>query len=194
MLIRLVSPLALVLVALALVVTLAPTSTAHAQANGTVTGQCTMMRAMQWLSIASGVGSGAQYDTLSMRERVACGAGIEAADPEYWPNGGTLRSGDTWYYPNGGTAITSSGTYYPNGGTASSGDTWYYPNGGTMISGAQYYLPNGGSSSESGLLEHAMSRLSRARCDELLGLRMQTSDPFWRSMYFAVLMGEASRA
>jgi hypothetical protein len=169
-------------------------SRSEAQTNGTETQQCSMIRVMQWLSIAAGVGSGAEYDALSMRERIACGAGVEASSPEYWPSGATLRSGDAWYYPSGATAITGSATYYPNGATAGSGDAWYYPNGATMMAGGQYYLPNGASSSESGVLEYAMGRLSRERADELLGLRMRSADAFWRNLFFVVMVSEASRA
>jgi hypothetical protein len=182
-------PFALLLLALSF----AP-SLAHAQGNGTETQQCQMIRMMQWLSIAAGAASGPEYEALSLRERVACGGGIEAGDPEYWPTGATLRSGGTWYFPNGATALSGETTYYPNGATAGSGGTWYYPNGATMYSGGQYYLPNGASSSESGLLEYAMPRLTRERSDELLGLRMRTADPFWRTLFFVVMVSEASRA
>lgn len=177
---------------LALVV--APSSIAHAQGNGVETTQCQMVRMMEWLSIAAGVASGPSYDALSLRERVACGGGVEAADPEYWPNGATLRSGDNWYYPNGAAAVSGGSSYFPNGAAAGTGGVWYYPNGAAMQSGAQFYLPNGAASSEAGLVEYAMSRLSRERSDELLGFRMRTSDPFWRTVFLIVLVSEASRA
>lgn len=176
-----------------LALSLAP-SIAHAQGNGAETVQCQMVRVMQWLSIAVAAGGGADYDALSLRERVACGGGVEAADPEYWPNGVTLHTGGNWYYPSGVAAISGGATYYPNGVTAGNNGVWYYPNGVTMQSGAQLYLPNGAASSEAGLVEFALSRLPRERADELLGYRMRTTDPFWRTVFLIVLVSEASRA
>ena len=62
-----------------------------------------------------------------------------------------------------------------------------------MSGGGQFYLPNGAASSESGLVEYAMSRVARERFDELLGMRMRATDPFWRTLFLVVLVSEASR-
>ena len=168
------SKLMLPLAALALSFTFA--GAAHAQ-NRPETEQCSVLRAMQWLDNGAPMDS-AGRTMLDERERVACAAGLEAAGTEYWPNGVTFRAGATWYYPNGTTYST--------------GSAWYYPNGVTLAANGQWYDASGGTSSETGLLTTALSRLPRARGDELLGARSRpgTAD-FWRMIYLVAMVWES---
>jgi hypothetical protein len=168
-------------------------STALAQQGG-VTQQCAVIRAMQWLTIVENGGVGPDYDAMAIRERVACGGGVEAADVEYWPSGATFRNGTTWYYPSGTYAAAGDTWYYPSGTYALSGGTWYYPHGGYARSGSTWYDWSGSYSSESALLSTVYARLSRERTDELLGLRANAAgDDFWQTVYFLVMVSEASR-
>ncbi|MFO0710385.1 MAG: hypothetical protein U0353_11135 [Sandaracinus sp.] len=170
---------------------------ASAQNNQTVTEQCAILRAMQWLDNATtrgGNGLSAEHrGMLDARERVACATGSDAAQTEYWPNGGLLRSGGAWYYPNGGMYQSGAGAfYYSNGGMFSASDSWYYPNGGMLTSGGNWYAPDGSMSSETGLLTLALSRIARERGDQLLGLRQQERTDFWRMVYLVALVWEAT--
>jgi hypothetical protein len=184
------SRLALTLASLALVLAFGFSGTAQAQ-NRPETEQCSVLRAMQWLD------NGAPMDTngrtmLDERERVACAAGLEAQSTEYWPNGVTFRSGSTWYYPNATTYSTGSAWYYPNGVTFTANNAWYYPNGVTLAANGQWYDAAGTMSSETGLLTTSLSRLPRARGDELLGARSRpgTAD-FWRMIYLVAMVWES---
>lgn len=172
-------------------------TTASAQNNQRATEQCSVLHAMQWLDNATargGAGLSAEArGMIDTRERVACATGTDAAATEYWPNGTMFRSGDTWYYPNGTMYQSGSGTwYYSNGGMFASGSTWYYPNGGMLAANGTWYGPDGAMSSETGLLTLALSRLPRARGDELLNLRNQESNDFWRTVYLVAMVWEAT--
>jgi hypothetical protein len=170
---------------------------ASAQNNQRATEQCSVLRAMQWLDNATARGGSAlspdHRGMVDTRERVACGTGAEAAATEYWPNGTMLRSGDTWYFPNGTMYQSGSGTwYYSNGTMFVSGATWYYPNGTMLASNGTWYGPDGSMSSETGLLTLALSRIERSRGDQLLGLRNQETNDFWRMVYLVSLVWEAT--
>jgi hypothetical protein len=176
--------------AVVLVLAWAWTSGAGAQ-NARATELCSVMRAMQWLADIQGGMSPDVRAPIDMRERVACGAGIEAAPDERWENGAMLRSGDAWYYPNGAMYYSGSAWYYPNGAMFASGNAWYYPHGGMLATGGTYYAPNGAMSSESALLAQAIQRLPRERGDWLLGLYQNESVPFWRTVYLARMVWES---
>lgn len=181
------------LLSFALVLSALVPALATAQQGG-VTQQCEVVRAMQWLAVAQNGGVGPDYDTMSVRERVACGGGVEAAEVEYWPNGTTFRNGSTWYYPNGTYAAVGDTWYYPSGTYALSGGTWYYPHGGYARAGTTWYDWTGGYSSESALLSIVYARLARGRADELMNLRSNAAgSDFWQTIYFIVMVAEASR-
>jgi hypothetical protein len=178
------------LVLASVVFALASAGTVEAQ-NRPETEQCSVLRAMQWLDNAAPMDANGR-EMLDERERVACAAGLEAASTEYWPNGTTFRAGDAWYYPNGTTYSAGGAWYYPNGVTFAAGNAWYYANGVTLAAGGQWYAANGVASSETGLITQALSRLGRARGDELLGARSRpgTAD-FWRMIYLMAMVWES---